>query len=188
MPSRVRAFCYVGKWHDIEVEDDVTAFVEYPNGATGVFVTSTADAPGTNRLEITADRGKVVVEDGALAFWRLRVPERQFNREYKAGFGEPECWKVELPTPGPMPGHAGITRDWVAAIRTGSPLLAPGAEGIRSLELSNAMYLSSWLDQWVRLPIDEELFHGMLQERIRSSTIRKADGGKTLDVGSTFGR
>lgn len=79
MPSRVRAFCYFGKYQDIEVEDDVTAFVEYENGATGVYVTSTADAPGTNRFEITGDRGKIVVENEKLTFWRLRYSERMFN-------------------------------------------------------------------------------------------------------------
>jgi predicted dehydrogenase len=188
MPTRVRAFCYFGKWHDIEVEDDVTAFVEYPNGATGVFVTSTADAPGTNRLEVTADRGKVVVEDGQLSYWRLRVPERQFNREFKGGFGEPESWKVEVPVVGTSPGHSGITRDWVSAIRTGAPLIAPGVEGIRSLELSNAMYLSSWLDSWVTLPVDEELYHAKLQEKIQGSTVRKGSGGVTMDPSGTFGR
>ena len=97
MPVRIRAFCSYGKYHDIEVEDDVTAYMEYENGATGVFVTTTGDAPGTNRLEITGDRGKVVVEDGKLTFWRLRVSERQFNREYKGGSGSPECWKCEIP-------------------------------------------------------------------------------------------
>ena len=188
MPSRVRAFCHFGKWHDIEVEDDVTAYVESPNGATGVFVTATADVPGSNRLEISADRGKVVVEDGKLTFWRLRVPERQFNREYKAGFGEPECWKVDVPTPGSTPGHAGITRNWVAAIRTGAALLAPGVEGIRSLELSNAMYLSAWLDQRVDLPMDASLFRRMLEERIRTSTFQKPGGDKTMEVRGTFGR
>jgi predicted dehydrogenase len=187
MPSRVRAFCYSGKWHNIEVEDDVTAFVEYPSGATGVFVTSTADAPGTNRLEIAADRGKVVVEDGLLRFWQLRVPERQFNRDYRGGFGEPECSKVDIPIEGDTPGHPGITADWVRAIRTGSKLLAPGEEGIKSLEISNAMYLSSWLDRSVDLPIDDELYRRELEKRVRGSTFRKPDGSTTMDVRTSFG-
>lgn len=80
LPSRVRAFCSFGKYRDIEVEDEVTAYVEFPNGATGVFVTSIAEVPGTNRLEVTGTRGKVVIEDGKLTFWRLRVSEPEFNR------------------------------------------------------------------------------------------------------------
>jgi predicted dehydrogenase len=90
MPKRVRAFCHFGKWRNIEVEDDVTAYVEYENGATGVFVTSTGDAPGTNRFEITGDRGKLVMENNQLTLWRLRVSETEFNATYKGGFGEPE--------------------------------------------------------------------------------------------------
>ena len=108
MPSRVRAFSGFGKYHDIEVEDDVTAYVEYENGATGLFVTSTGEAPGTNRFEVAGDRGKIVVEDGKLTFWRLRQSEREFNREYQGGFGEPECWKIDIPVYGKSSDHLGI--------------------------------------------------------------------------------
>ena len=96
--------CSFGKFHNIEVEDEVTAYVEYENGATGVFVTSTGITPETNRLEIVGDKGKVVVEDNNIVFHRLRIPERQFNREFKGGFGSPECWKCEIPV---APGHGG---------------------------------------------------------------------------------
>ena len=78
MPSKVQAFCHEGKWHDIEVEDDVTAYLEYPNGATGVFITSTADAPGTNRFEITLEKGKLVCENNVLTLHELEVSEREF--------------------------------------------------------------------------------------------------------------
>src|SRR5690606_21961471 len=115
-----------GKYHDIEVEDDVTAYVEYSNGATGVFITSTGEAPGTNRFEIMGDRGKLVAENGKLTFGRLRVSERQFNKEYTGGFGEPECWKCEIPIVGRETAHQGITSNWINAILKGTPLLAPG--------------------------------------------------------------
>ncbi len=183
MPKRVRAFCGFGKFHNIEVEDDVTAYVEYENGATGVFVTSTGDSPGTNRYEISGDRGKVVVEDGKLTFWRLRQSEREFNKEYKGGFGEPECWKIDIPIHGEATQHKGITANWVNAIRNGTALLGPGEEGIKGLEISNAMHLSAWLDDWVELPINEDLFYSKLQERINSSTFKKKkETNITLDV------
>lgn len=178
MPARVRAFCQFGKYHQIEVEDEVTAYLEYENGATGLFVTSTGETPGTNRFEIHGDRGKLVAEDGKLEFWRLRTPERQFNREYQGGFGQPECWKCEVPLQGRETAHAGITANWVEAIRGGAPLLAPGAEGIRGLELSNAIYLSSWTNDWVNLPVDEELFYQQLQERIQGSAAPKNRPGQ----------
>lgn len=188
MPIRIRAFCGFGKFHDIEVEDDVTAYVEYENGATGVFVTSTGDAPGTNRFEISADRGKVVIEEDRLTFWRLLQSEREFNREYKGGFGEPECWKVDIPIKGESTDHNGIIQNWIDSIQTGTELIAPGVEGIKGLELSNAMYLSAWTDDWVNLPIDEELFHSKLQEKIKNSTYKKGEASnpQPLDVRGTF--
>lgn len=187
MPKRVRTFMAFGKWHDIEVEDDVTAYVEYENGATGVFITSTADSPGTNRFEILGEKGKVVIEEGQLKFWRLRVSERQFNSEYTGGFGEPECWKCEVPVKGTETSHVGIMTDWVQAIQKGTPLLAPGIEGINGLSISNAMHLSAWTDDWVDIAtMDEDLFYHKLQERIKTSTYKKPEvGGKTLDVKGT---
>ena len=186
MPKRVRAFCGFGKYHDIEVEDDVTAYVEYENGATGVFVTSTGDTPGTNRYEISADKGKVVIEEGKLTFYRLRQSEREFNREYQGGFGEPECWKIDIPIRGKATEHKGITTNWVNAILKGTPLLAPGEEGIKGLEISNAMHLSAWLDDWVELPIDEDLYYSKLQERINHSAFKKkTTENRTLNVEGT---
>ncbi len=189
LPKRVRAFCYFGKWHNIEVEDDVTAYMEYENGVTGSFITTTADAPGTNRLDVSGNRGKIVVEDGKITFWRLRVPERQFNQEYRGGFGEPECWKCEIPVHGRETGHRGITQDWVNAILKGTPLLAPGYEGIKGVELANAMVLSSWTDDWVTIPVDEDLYYEKLQEKIRSSTFRKdPNQSKALNVEGSFSK
>lgn len=186
MPKRIRAFCYFGKHRDIEVEDDVTAFAEYENGATGVFITTTGEAPGTNRLEIAGDRGKVVVEDGNLEFWRLRVPEPEFNREYKGGFGSPECWKVEVPIEGKETAHRGITQNFIDAIQRGTPLIAPGTEGINGLTLSNAMHLSTWLNDWVELPIDEDLYYKQLQERAAKSNGKKVVAGIELNVEGTY--
>ena len=173
MPVRVRAFCGFGKYRDIEVEDDVTTYVEYENGATGLFVTSTGEAPGTNRFEIVGDQGKIVVEDDKITFWRLRQPESEFNLEYTGGFGRPECWKIDIPFIGEATQHIGIMNNWVDAIINGAELLAPGEEGINSLTISNAVYLSSWTDNWVELPIDENLFYEKLQEKINNSTFVK---------------
>ncbi|MBS4195923.1 Gfo/Idh/MocA family protein [Lederbergia citri] len=187
MPKRVRAFCGFGKYHDIEVEDDVTAYVEYENGATGLFITSTGETPGTNRFEITGDRGKIVVEDNKLTFWKLLQSERQFNREYQGGFGEPECWKIDIPVKGEGTHHLGILNNWVDAILNGIELLAPGEEGINSLAITNAVYLSSWTDNWVEMPIDEDLYYQKLQEKIKESTFVKPEIEiKTLNMSVTF--
>jgi predicted dehydrogenase len=187
MPVRVRAFCQFGKHRDIEVENDVTAYVEYENGATGVFVTSTYEAPGTNRLEISGERGKIVIENDRLTFHRLRESETDFNKNFTGGFGSPECWEFDIPIALDKGNqHLNITRDWVKSILEGTPLIAPGEEGIKGLTLSNAMLLSTWTDSWVELPINEELFYEKLQEKIaKSKTTKQAGTYETLDVKGT---
>ncbi|WHY21974.1 Gfo/Idh/MocA family oxidoreductase [Paenibacillus sp. G2S3] len=187
MPKRIRAFCHFGKYRNIEVEDDVTAYVEYENGATGLFITTTGEAPGTNRFEINGDNGKIVVEDGKLTFWRLRTPEPQFNAEFTGGFGSPECWKCEIPVhDGVGEQHKGILRNFTNAILHDEELLAPGEEGIKGLTLSNAMYLSAWTDNWVELPMDSDLFYEKLMEQVRNSTFQKETSeSKTLNVKGT---
>lgn len=187
MPKRIRAFCHFGKYRNIEVEDDVTAYVEYENGATGLFITTTGEAPGTNRFEINGDNGKIVVEDGKLTFWRLRTPEPQFNAEFTGGFGSPECWKCEIPVQdGGGEQHKGILRNFTNAILHDEALLAPGEEGIKGLTLSNAMYLSAWTDNWVELPMDSDLFYEKLMEKVKNSTFAKETSTtKTLNVKGT---
>ncbi|MDO7907987.1 Gfo/Idh/MocA family oxidoreductase [Paenibacillus sp. JX-17] len=175
MPKRIRAFCQFGKYRDIEVEDDVTAYAEYENGATAVFITTTGEAPGTNRFEVTGDRGKIVIENNQLSFWRLREPEPAFNARFQGGFGQPECWRCDVPVEGEETGHPGIIANWIAAIREDVPLIAPGNEGIRGLTLSNAMLLSTWTDGWVDLPFDESQFDAELQQRVQhSNSVKKS--------------
>ena len=168
MPSRVRAFVEFGRFHDTEVDDSVTAHVEYDNGATGLFVTTTGESPGTNRLEVVGDRGKIVMEGDRITFWRPRQSVSAFCKNP----GEAkrlEVWKCEIPASGGGESHRGVTRDWISTIRSGSPLLAPGTEGINSLEISNAMLLSAWTDDWVSIPIDDDLYYEKLQERVNAS-------------------
>lgn len=170
VPSRVRAFGQFGKMHDIEVEDEVTAYLEYPNGATGVFITSTGEAPGTNRLEIAGDMGKIVVENGELLFYQNAVNEREHNKVCQEGFKKPENACIKPEVIGVETGHIGIMTDFVTTIGDRShQQIAPGLEGIMGLSLSNAMHLSSWTDGWVNLPIDSKLFHEELMKRVEAS-------------------
>lgn len=167
MPNKITAFCHEGKWHDIEVEDDVTAYVEYPNGATGVFVTTTADAPGTNRFEITGDSGKLVYEDGKLVFFRLKQGERAFNKENKEMFGAPKYKREVVKTDGEYSAHPGALSAFVDKVLGRGEQYAEGEEGINGLMLSNAMHLSSWMGKTIPLPLDEELFLAELRKKYR---------------------
>ena len=191
MPSRVRAFCHEGKWHNIEVEDDVTAYLEYPNGATGVFVTTTGDAPGTNRFEITLEMGKLVCElseqGTTLTLYKLAENEREFCRTCPQGFAKPKMEIIEVETDGQNPQHNGVLKAFAANILRGEPLVAGGEEGINGLTLSNAMHLSSWLDRTVELPLDEELFLSELNKRRAASNKKEEKEAVTFDVDGTYG-
>ena len=185
LPTKVQAFCQEGKWHDIEVEDDVTAYLEFANGATGVFVTTTGDAPGTNRFEVSGTLGKLVCEDGKLTFWKLKEDERTFCREAKEGFAMPEMEKLQVETDGENPQHVGVLNAFAANILRGEPLVADGREGINGLTLSNAMHLSSWLQKPVGIPFDEELFLNELNKR-RANSRKKAGADITFSTEGTY--
>lgn len=187
MPVRVRAFCRFGQWHDVEVEDEVTAYVEYPGGGSGLFVCSTGEYPGVNRLEVVGDHGLLTVtEDRHLEFRRTRESVRRYLREYKGGFGHPECGPAEVVLSSPPACNNDNVADFVRAILHGDPLAAPGADGLNSLELSNAMQLSTWLDRTVDIPADEDRYLAILEERIRTSHIRKADTIRNFDVTASW--
>ena len=187
LPCRVRAFCHNGKWHQIEVEDDVTAYLEFPNGATGVFVTTTADAPGTNRFEITLERGKLVAEHDKLTFFELEQSERDFCFTAAGGFEQPAGHEITIELDGKNPQHVGVLNAFAGAILRGEPLVADGTEGIRGLELSNAMHLSSWTDQTVTLPIDETLFLEKLNEHRKVSKVKTEVTEATFDTSDSYG-
>ena len=163
MPKRIRAFCSVGKYHNIAVEDDVTIYGEYANGATAVFISTTGEAPGTNRLEISGDRGKLVIEGGKLKWWKLAVPERTFCYTCEKGMAMPEKTYEELDDT-PVEAHATVLETFARSILYGDTLIADGREGLRSLSISNAAYLSSWTDDWAEIPTDEALFEKHLAE------------------------
>lgn len=186
MPTMVHSYCHEGKWHDIEVEDDVTTYMEYENGATGVFVTTTGDAPGTNRFEVTLEKAKIVCEDNKLMVYELEVNERKYCFTTKEGFKKPEGKYVEVKTDGENPQHVGILNAFAGRILYGTPLVAEGTEGIHGLELSNAMHLSAWLGKAVYLPIDEDLFLEELNKKRKSSKAKQVVEEVFFDTSDSY--
>lgn len=165
MPRKVQAFCSLGRYHAIEVEDDVTAYMEFPDGSTGTFITSTGESPGTNRLEIACDRGRVVVENGRIHWERTEVLVSEHRRTFPNAFEKPSAWQVEIPVPGDRgPQHVGILRNFVEAISQGAELIAPAGEGLHSVELGNAILYSGMTGKTVELPLDGEVYWEFLQK------------------------
>ncbi|MCL2411406.1 MAG: Gfo/Idh/MocA family oxidoreductase [Treponema sp.] len=165
MPKSVRAFCHFGKWHNIEVEDDVTAYLEYPNGATGTFITTTGESPGTNRLEISMEKGKLIIDNDELTVFNLETNIREFCKTTKEFMVAPK-FTIEKPSVGnENPQHAGVLRSFAAKILRNEPLIAEGSEGINAVILSNAMHLSTWLDKTIDIPFDDDLYLAELNKR-----------------------
>lgn len=179
MPVRLRSCCTVGKYHRIEVEDDAAIYAEYEDGASAAFLTSTGEYPGTNRLEISGDLGKLVLEEGKLKWWRLTEPERSFCYTAQEGFYQPDVQYEERIPEEPETAHAGILQNFANHILFGEELIAPGEEGLNELSLSNAAYLSSWTDGWVPVPCSEADFEEQLRRRAVGSVSHGA-GGKAL--------
>jgi predicted dehydrogenase len=177
-PTKIRAFCHIAKHHHIEVEDDVTAYLEWANGAHGVFVTTTGEAPGTNRLEVCGDRGKVVVEGGSVKFTRTEEPVAEWCAACERPFQKPPVWNVDIPVKGSGGQHCEVLQNFVDAILDGKELIAPAAEGINSVETGNAMLLSALTEQTVELPIDAAVYEEKLKHLIETSTFEK----KTVEV------
>jgi predicted dehydrogenase len=169
MPATVRAWCGLGRHHPIEVEDAVTARLAYRDGMEGVFIASTGEAPGTNRLEIATDRGRVVIEGSCVSWDRTAVPVSAFRARSTNAFGAPKVTRVEKRFDLPADLRPAVLRDFARAIRLGRQPLAPGAEGLASLELANAMLQSSFEEREIRLPLNAVRYARLLARLQRPS-------------------
>ncbi len=187
MPKTVLSKMHFGKWHDIEVEDDVTTYMEFENGATGTFITTTGDAPGTNRFEIDLEMGKLVCEDNKLKIWKSEINEREWVKTCKQGFEKPAYEYSEWEPKEESTQHIGVLNAFANNILHGGNLVANGEEGINGLTLSNAMHLSAFLEKQISLPFDEELYYKELMKRVKTSK-RKTNVKEQInsDMSGTF--
>jgi len=188
MPTSVRGFCKFGRFHDIEVEDDVTAYFEWASGATGTFVSSTGEAPGTNRLEIAGTRGRLLLENGKLLFTVNEMDAVEKCKSADQPFAKLPATTQEIPFENAPHAHAALLQNFVDAILDGKELLSPGAEGIHAVELANAIVYSSLLEKMVALPLDGAAWEGKLNELISNSQMKKVVRAVTGDVASSFKR
>ncbi|MBI1258589.1 MAG: gfo/Idh/MocA family oxidoreductase [Chloroflexi bacterium] len=175
MPKQVTGFVGLGKYHHIEVEDEVTAYFEYKNGTVGHFITSTSETPGTNRLEIIGDGGKLIFEDRRLMLYRNRQSAAEQIEQGGASYNDDNYETLDVPFEHHnQSGHRMIIENFANAIRHGEPLIVPGVEGVNSVMLANAILLSSFERRTVDLPLDEDAYEQKLHSLIAASTFRKA--------------
>lgn len=188
MPSKVHAMVGLGKHHNIEVEDEVVAMLEFPNGAVGTFITSTGEAPGVNRLEIVGDNGTLIAGDGGMRFIQNCIPAREFCRTTSERFATPERVTYDIEPGGKSPEHQGITQNFVNVILgKEKKLIAEGEEGIHGLELGNAMLMSGLTGKPVSLPTDRDAFDNLLKDLIKNSKFEKKEVRQPATVGDLAG-
>ncbi len=188
MPSRVAGFAAIGKYHHIEVEDEVSAYLGYENGMVGQLVTSTAESPGTNRLEIVGEKGKLVFEDGNLTFYRNRYSMFEQIKTSLSGYQPVDNWTIKVPyRHHGQSGHKLVIENFANAILKGEELIAPAVEGINSLTIGNAIMMSSFLGHPIDLPMDAAAYAAKLQSLIENSRFEKDILEREInDFGSSF--
>ena len=187
MPSKIRAFCHFGKWHDMETEDDVTAYMEFPNGATGAFITTTADTPGSNRLEIIGTKGKLLCEKDKLHFFRLEKDCNEWLKTADNGFSEPKYTEEIInQIPEKNTQHVGILNNFANAVLGIEPLYVNGVEGMNCVQLINGMLLSTWKNDMVSIPVNEDEYLAELEKRIKTSRLKDVED-KLVDNSMSFG-
>lgn len=177
MPESVYAVCGVGRYHDINVEDDATLLMRYKNGATAVFIASTGEFPGTNRLEICGTRGKILIENGKLTHTSLAMDEREYR--YSSDSYKNEISVCEV-TDEKYNGHINILENFASSVLLGEALIARGEEAIAELTLSNAAYLSSWLGKEITLPMDDVLYADMLKGKAEAEVSERREKREEL--------
>ncbi|MBO7746397.1 Gfo/Idh/MocA family oxidoreductase [Paenibacillus sp. MWE-103] len=193
LPEAITGHAHIGKYHDIEVEDEVTAYFEHANGMIGHLVVTTAELPGTNRLEIVGDLGKLLLENGKLLHYRYPQSMLAFSRETDQRFAEwtiePEEVAVDENAPN---GHRVVTRRLVdRLLGKDVELIAEGPEGLGSLTLANGIMLSAFRKRTEPVPIDGDAFQAELEERIRTSSfVKKAARAQDAaeDMSTSFGK
>ena len=160
--------------HDIEVEDEAFATLEYANGAHGYLYASTTEAPNHNMMEICGDRGKLVLHGSSLKVFGLDQSIRSFTKETKEMWASPKAEEIatEIPEPDELKGHAVITRNFARSILYDEPLMSPGEEGLNAVELINGLILSSKTGKPVSIPVDRAEYDQLIGDLKAASRVK----------------
>ncbi len=161
--------------HDIEVEDEAFATLEYANGAHGYLYASTTEVPNHNLIEICGDKGKLVLDNGKLRVDGLDTPIREFTRTNESMWASPKSSEsgVELPADPPIKGHAAITQNFARSILFGEPLISPGEDGLNAVEMINGLILSGKTGKTVSVPVNRAEYDHLIGE-LKAGSRQKA--------------
>ncbi|MBN1582517.1 MAG: Gfo/Idh/MocA family oxidoreductase [Anaerolineae bacterium] len=180
MPSSVIAQVNT-RQHEIEVEDEAAALLEYENGATGYLLESVNEVPTGKRLELCGEKGKLVIDDQGLRFWQVRPGVKAFSNGTDQMWGRPEVELIDVELQERERGHAAIVRNVANAIIKGEDLISPGHDAIYSLELANAMLLSGHKHKLVTLPVDRAEYDAFIEEKKATSRDKNVTDQRITD-------
>lgn len=166
--------------HDIEVEDEAFALLEFPNGAHGYLYASVNEAPGHLAIEICGDKGKMIIRENSLRLWEMETPIKEFTRTSTEMWGSPKAREIPVEIPEAPSGHSVITRNFARSILYDEPLIAPGEEGLRSVELINGIILSSKREKKVEIPVNRQEYDQLIAELQKTS--RQKTGVRTQRI------
>jgi len=177
VPSRVTAKTRT-RTHNIEVEDEATALLEYKNGAWGYYYTTTCEAPSTMLMEISGDCGKLIINNAGLKFYSIKPSITKHNATAKDMWGSPEIKEEKLRLPKAEIGPQEIIRNFCAAILGREKLIAPGAEGLWSIEFINALILSGKKGRPIDIPVNRKEYDkllGGLKQKSKAKKVKKVE-------------
>ena len=173
VPNSVYANLSVAKYHNIEVEDDAELLFGYDDGSSAVFITSTGETPGTNRLEISGDKGKIVLEEGKLKHWKLHENERDFCFSKSEGFYNAPYDYSEFSADEEKDGHITVLNNFCNHILFGEPLIVSGFDGVYQTQMTASAYLSNFTFTRQPIPCEIEVFDALIKKLSEKSKKRK---------------
>ncbi len=161
--------------HDIEVEDEAFATLEYANGAHGYLYASTTEVPTTERLEICGDRGKLLIDNNGVYLTTIDCSIKEFTKTNTSMWAGPkaENTPVELPPAPEFKDHSAITHNFIRSILYGDELIAPGEDGLNAVELINGIILSGKTGKTVSVPVDRAAYDQLIAQ-LQAGSVKKA--------------
>lgn len=134
------------RYPHIEAEDTLVGTVKFQNGALGVVQAATSAKPGfKRRLEISGERGSIILDGDAISFWAIDGEDADTGEaeQLTDGSANPAAISNE--------GHRRQIEDMMRAVIENRPPMIDGREGRKSLELVMALYAAANEGKPVRL-------------------------------------
>ena len=165
-PCEVSAQIEYGAYSNIEVDDKVSLFFRHENGMWGTFLSSTGDSPGSNRLEIHGELGKLVVEDNQfITVYQNEISTAHVSKTSQEMYPKIPFTQERREIKQERDEYTVILQNFSDAMEGRAKPLATFSDGQRALANANAAYLSDWQQRALAIPCDSGEYYRELQKR-----------------------